>query len=108
MPTESTPGAGSRQTFSRRYVSYAIALLFLVSVMNVVDRFILSILAPEIKHDLGLSDTRMGILLGPSFSVVHFLAVIPAAWQDPLERSRGPRLAQAAGSAANGDRQCVK
>ncbi len=66
--------------YSRGYVFYAIAVVFLVSVFNVVDRYILSVLAPAIKLDLGLSDTSMGLLLGPSFSVVHFLAVLPAAW----------------------------
>lgn len=65
---------------SRGYVLYAVALVFLVSVFNVVDRYILSVLAPVMKADLGLSDTQMGLLLGPSFSVVHFLATLPAAW----------------------------
>ena len=66
--------------YSRGYVYYAIAVVFLVSVINVVDRYILSVLAPGIQQDLELSDTQMGLLLGPSFSVVHFLAVLPAAW----------------------------
>ena len=65
--------------FSRAYVLYAIGLIFFVSVFNVVDRYILSILAPGIQKDLSLSDTQMGLLLGPSFSAVHFLAVLPAA-----------------------------
>ena len=47
---------------------------------NTVDRFIISVLAPMVQADMALSDTQMGLLLGPSFSVVHFLAVIPAAW----------------------------
>ncbi len=66
--------------YSKRYVLYAIAIVFLVSVFNVIDRYILSVLAPGIQGDLDLSDTQMGLLLGPSFSVVHFLAVLPAAW----------------------------
>ena len=66
--------------YSRRYVLYAISIVFLVSVFNVIDRYILSVLAPGIQRDLTLSDTQMGLLLGPSFSVVHFLAVLPAAW----------------------------
>ncbi len=66
--------------FSSRYVLYAIAIVFLVSVFNVVDRYILSVLAPSMQRDLTLSDTQMGWLLGPSFSVVHFLFVLPAAW----------------------------
>jgi hypothetical protein len=40
--------------YSRRYVLYAIALVFGVSVLNVVDRYILSILAPAIQKE-GLS-----------------------------------------------------
>ena len=66
--------------YSRTYVLYAIGILFLVSVFNVVDRYVLSILAGSIQSDLELSDTQMGLLLGPSFSVVHFLAILPAAW----------------------------
>ena len=74
-------GAGAWDSpYSRPYVLYAIALVFLVSVFNVVDRYILSILAPAIQDDLGLDDGQMGLLLGPSFSTVHFLAVLPAAW----------------------------
>jgi MFS family permease len=80
-PTESEPLLSpSDSTYSKAYVVYAIGLVFLVSVFNVIDRYILSVLAPGIKDDLGLSDTQMGLLLGPSFSVVHFLAVLPAAW----------------------------
>jgi MFS family permease len=67
-------------TPSRGYVLYAITLIFLVAVFNVVDRYVISILAASIQQDLGISDTQMGLLLGPSFSIVHFIAVLPAAW----------------------------
>ena len=66
--------------YSRPYVIYTIGIIFLVSIFNVVDRYILSVLAPSIQEDLALSDAQLGILLGPSFSVVHFAAVLPAAW----------------------------
>ncbi len=76
-----TPPPDSRPSpHSRGYVLWAIFVIFLVCVFNVVDRYILSVLAPMIKADLDLSDSQMGWLLGPSFSVVHFLAVLPAAW----------------------------
>ena len=70
----------SSERYSRAYVFYATFVIFLVCVFNVVDRYILSVLAPMMKEDLGLSDSQMGWLLGPSFSVVHFLFVLPAAW----------------------------
>jgi MFS family permease len=64
---------------SHRYVLYAIGVVFLISVFNTVDRTIVSLLAPAIQADLALSDTELGLLLGPSFSVVHFLFVLPVA-----------------------------
>ena len=66
--------------FSRGYVRWAIGLIFVVSMLNVVDRTIVALLVPGIQADLELSDTQLGLLLGPSFSVVHFLAVLPLAW----------------------------
>ena len=64
MQTTPNPTAASGPTqqtlYSRRYVLYAIGLVFGVSVFNVVDRYILSILADDIKFDLGLSDTQTG------------------------------------------------
>lgn len=74
------PAAGE---FSRGYVRYAIGVVFLVSVFNVIDRTVISILVPGplgIQADLGLDDADLGWLLGPAFSGVHFLAVLPCAW----------------------------
>jgi len=70
--------AGER--YSRAYVWYAMGVVFLVSAFNVIDRTIVSMLVPFIKTDLELGDAQIGMLLGPSFAVVHFLAVLPAAW----------------------------
>ena len=79
MSNDSSASADGVRIPSRRYVYYAIGVVFLVSVLNVVDRYILSVLAPEIQQDLGVSDTELGLLLGPSFSVVHFLELPPGA-----------------------------
>ena len=45
----------------RRYVT----LLFLVSAVSFMDRQILAILLEHIKHELGASDTEMGLLHWP-------------------------------------------
>jgi MFS family permease len=74
----SEPGAGER--YSKAYVWYAMGVVLLVAMFNVIDRTIVSMLVPGIKADLSLDDQQIGILLGPSFAVVHFLAVLPAAW----------------------------
>jgi MFS family permease len=65
---------------SRAYVRYAIVIVFLVSVFNIVDRMVVSMVGQQIAKDLALSDTQLGLLLGPSFAVVHFLAILPMAW----------------------------
>ena len=66
--------------YSSAYVAYAMFVVFLVAVFNVVDRMVVSILATSIERDLGLSDAQLGWLLGPSFAVVHFVAILPFAW----------------------------
>ncbi len=73
-------GNASAKGYSRAYVLYAIAVVFLIAIFNVVDRTIVSLLVPGIQAELALSDTQIGLLLGPSFSVVHFFAVLPVAW----------------------------
>jgi MFS family permease len=68
------------ERYSRAYVGYAIGVVLLVAMFNVVDRTIIAMLVPGIKADLGLGDAQIGVLLGPSFAIVHLLAVLPAAW----------------------------
>jgi predicted MFS family arabinose efflux permease len=69
------PMARSSPLNSRRYV----ALLFLVSTVSFMDRQILAILLEPIKHDLGASDTEMGLLTGFAFVVFFALASVPIA-----------------------------
>ncbi len=60
-----------------RYAWYVLAVLVLVYVANFVDRQILSILAQEIKGDLGLSDAEIGFLYGTVFAVFYALFGLP-------------------------------
>ncbi|MFZ4603365.1 MAG: spinster family MFS transporter [Caulobacterales bacterium] len=59
--------------------AYVIALLFLVNVMNFLDRQLPSILAQSIKSDLGLTDTELGLLGGVAFAVVYATMAFPLA-----------------------------
>ncbi len=59
------------------YSWYALGVLVLVYVLNFVDRQILSILANDIKADLGLSDADLGFLYGTAFAVFYALFGIP-------------------------------
>lgn len=59
------------------YAWYALFVLVLVYIVNFVDRQILSILVPDIKRDLGVSDAQIGFLYGTAFAVFYALFGIP-------------------------------
>ena len=59
------------------YSWYALGVLFLVYLVNFVDRQILSILANDIKADLGLDDAQLGFLYGTAFAIFYALFGIP-------------------------------
>ncbi|MEQ1499617.1 MAG: MFS transporter [Novosphingobium sp.] len=59
------------------YSWYVLGVLVLVYVLNFIDRQILSILAVDIKRDLGLDDADMGFLGGAAFGVFYALFGIP-------------------------------
>jgi MFS family permease len=60
-----------------RYSKYALFVLVLVYVFNFIDRNILSILAEEIKADIGISDAQIGFLYGTAFAVFYAIFGIP-------------------------------
>jgi len=60
-----------------RYGWYVLGVLVLVYVFNFIDRQILSILAQEIKADVGLSDAEVGFLYGTAFAVFYALFGLP-------------------------------
>jgi len=62
---------------SRGYANYVLVILFLVYVLNFVDRQILSILAKDVKRDLNLDDADIGFLFGTAFGVFYSLFGIP-------------------------------
>ena len=61
------------------YAHYVLFVLVIVYVFNFVDRNILSILAQDIKADLGISDAQMGFLYGTVFAVFYAVFGIPLA-----------------------------
>jgi len=64
---------------SRRYANYVLFVLVIVYIFNFIDRQILSILAEDIKADLGISDAQMGFLYGTVFAVFYAVFGIPLA-----------------------------
>lgn len=62
---------------SKVYTGYVLWMVFLVMIFSNVDRTILSILVRPIKAEFGLSDTQMGWLMGPAFSLVYAVLALP-------------------------------
>ncbi len=59
------------------YSWYALSVLVLIYILNFIDRQILSILANDIKADLGVGDDYLGFLYGTAFAVFYALFGIP-------------------------------
>lgn len=65
------------QVRSQRH--FALGLLFLVGLLNYLDRFLIAILLPDMKAELELSDTQIGLITGLAFSVFYAAMGIPLA-----------------------------
>ena len=59
------------------YAKYVLGVLMLTQVLNFIDRQIISILAEEIKADLGVTDAQIGFLYGTAFAVFFSVFGIP-------------------------------
>jgi MFS family permease len=59
------------------YAKYVLGVLVVVYIFNFIDRQILSILAEDIKADLGLADAQIGFLYGTAFAVFYAVFGIP-------------------------------
>lgn len=76
QPDPAAPGL-TPATHASPYAWYGLGILFLVYVLNFIDRQIITILAPDIKADLGLDDADIGFLYGTAFAVFYALFGIP-------------------------------
>jgi MFS family permease len=67
----------SEQAASANYAKYVLVVLIIVYIFNFIDRQILSILAEEIKADLGIGDAEIGFLYGTAFAIFYAVFGIP-------------------------------
>ncbi len=89
MASPATLPASQQQPVSDGYAHYVLGVLFIVTMLNFLDRQIIAILAEPIKQDLGLSDTQIGLMAGFSFALFYTTLAIPvAALADRWNRSR--------------------
>ena len=71
--------SGTHKEVGGAYANYVLIVLMIVYIFNFIDRNILSILAEDIKADLGITDAQMGFLYGTVFAVFYAVFGIPLA-----------------------------
>ena len=70
----------SNQYPGSRYAWFMVIMLTVAYIFSFIDRYILGLLAESIKADLELTDTQMGLLMGPAFGVVYATMGLPIGW----------------------------
>ena len=79
MPAAQDP----HSLYSQGQRRWLLAVLFLVSMSNYIDRNIISVLLEPIKKEFSVSDTQLGLLSGFAFAVFYATLGIPVArWAD--------------------------
>lgn len=64
---------------AKGYRSYVLTALLVIYILNFVDRGLLSVVAPQMKPELGISDTAFGLLTGFGFALLYTIVGIPLA-----------------------------
>src|SRR6185436_565937 len=64
---------------SRPYRSYVLTALLFTYILNFIDRGLLAVVAPQLKPELGISDTAFGLLTGFGFALLYTLVGLPVA-----------------------------
>jgi MFS family permease len=71
------------------WAHYFFILLFLITVIDYLDRMVVTALFPFMKTDLGLSDTQLGLLVSVIFWSVTIFALPTAYVLDRWSRKKG-------------------
>ena len=76
----STAAPNTPPASSLAYGWLTVGLLTTAYVFSFVDRYVLGLLIEPIKADLGLTDTQIGLLLGPAFAIFYATMGLPLGW----------------------------
>lgn len=77
MPVSKPLAAQSEMQTSARYAWYVVMALTAIYMLSYMDRQILSLLVGPMKRDLGISDTRVGLLQGLAFGLFYTFMGLP-------------------------------
>ncbi len=79
----------SPSTFRKLFPWISLGILIIIYVSSFVDRQIIAVLATQIKTELSLSNTQIGVLYGPAFSLVYaFFGIFMGRIADQFSRKR--------------------
>jgi MFS family permease len=78
--SEAASGAQTAEKSSLAYGWLTVGLLTIAYVFSFIDRYVLGLLIEPIKADLGLTDTQIGLLLGPAFAIFYATMGLPLGW----------------------------
>ena len=66
-----------------------VVVLMLIATYSFVDRAVLALVVEPIRHDLGLSDVQISLLLGLTFALFYCLCNVPAGYfTDRIDRRK--------------------
>ncbi|MDH5275573.1 MAG: MFS transporter, partial [Gammaproteobacteria bacterium] len=68
------------RSYNPVYAWYTVILLTLAYILSFVDRYMLGLLVEPIRAELALSDTEIGLLLGPAFAIFYTTMGLPLGW----------------------------
>jgi MFS family permease len=72
--------------YPRSFVAWlTVAVLFMLYIRSLADRYLMSLMVEPIKADLGLTDLQFSLLQGPAFAVLYAICAIPVGLM--LDRS---------------------
>jgi MFS family permease len=77
VPSPTDTDAAISSEVNSKYARYVLFVLIVVYIFNFIDRQIISILAEEIKADLGIGDAEIGFLYGTAFAIFYAVFGIP-------------------------------
>lgn len=76
--TQATQAAPQDGQYPSALVGWAtVAILFILYVLSLTDRYIIALLVQPMKEDLGLSDFQLSLLQGPAFALLYSACAIP-------------------------------
>jgi MFS family permease len=81
MPDEPVPTTAGRWGYPRPRVAwYTVGVLFMLYLLSLLDRLVISLLVAPIRRDLGISDFELSLLQGFAFGAFYAVCGLPLGW----------------------------